>query len=41
MVLGREPGHITGLGQDPPGDHRADPAQTGQGSAGLGNRAVI
>jgi len=30
LVLGGEPGHIPGLGEDPPGDHRPDPEQRGQ-----------
>ena len=32
-VFGGEPGHVTDLGQDPPGDHRADAEQAGQPGA--------
>jgi hypothetical protein len=38
LVLGSEPGHVAGLGQDPPGDQRADPVQAGQRGAGLGSQ---
>jgi hypothetical protein len=37
-VLGGEPRHVTGLGQDPPGDHRADAEQAGQAGAWRGDR---
>jgi hypothetical protein len=37
-VLGGEPADVAGLGQDPPGDHRPDPEQRGQGRAHSGDQ---
>lgn len=33
VVVGLEPGHVCDLGEDPPGDDRADPVQVGQAGA--------
>jgi hypothetical protein len=40
-VLGGEAGHVADLGQDPPGDHRADAKQPGQPGARSGHEQLL
>src|SRR5207247_10915688 len=37
-VLGGEPCHVADLGENPPGDHRPDAVEGGQGGAGRGDQ---